>query len=78
MSRSTVISRAAVLGFALLLSLAAPAVLAQVNVWTQHNDNARTGANLAEAQLTTSNVNPSQFGKLFQYSVDAPCSRSRW
>ena len=59
------------LGLALFLSLAPPVALAQVNVWTQHNDNARTGANLAEVQLNTSNVNPAQFGKLFQYSVDA-------
>ena len=44
---------------------------AQVNVWTHHNDNARSGANLSEVQLNTGNVNASQFGKLFQYSVDA-------
>jgi len=37
---------------------------------TQHNDNARTGANLQEAQLNTSNVNARQFGKLFERSVD--------
>jgi hypothetical protein len=44
---------------------------AQVAVWTNHNDNANTGANLAETALNTSNVNVSSFGKLFTYSVDA-------
>ena len=44
---------------------------AQVSVWTNHNDNARTGANLNETILNTSNVNVNQFGKLFAYSVDA-------
>jgi hypothetical protein len=39
-------------------------------VLTQHNDNARTGANLSETVLTTANVNSSQFGKLFCWSVD--------
>ena len=37
---------------------------------TQHNDAARTGANLAEVVLTTTNVNVSQFGKLFERAVD--------
>src|SRR5258706_3617108 len=41
-----------------------------VNVLTQHNDNARTGANLQEEVLTTSNVNPTKFGKLFCRNVD--------
>ena len=39
-----------------------------VGVLTQHNNNARTGANLAETILNTSNVNARQFGKLFSYS----------
>jgi hypothetical protein len=39
-------------------------------VTTQHNDNARTGANLGETILNTSNVNQYQFGKLFSYKVD--------
>jgi len=43
---------------------------AQVNVVTEHYDNARTGANLAETILNTSNVNVAQFGKLFSYTVD--------
>jgi hypothetical protein len=40
------------------------------NVITQHNDNNRSGANLNEAILDTSNVNPKRFGKLFTRQVD--------
>ena len=39
------------------------------DVLTYHNDNARTGQNLTEQTLTTSNVKTS-FGQLFQDSVD--------
>lgn len=41
-----------------------------VNVLTQHNDNARTGANLQETQLTTSSVSSGRFGALFSLHVD--------
>jgi hypothetical protein len=41
-----------------------------VDVLTQHNDNARTGANLAESKLTTANVNQANFGKVSNFSVD--------
>src|SRR5580700_6475919 len=43
---------------------------AQPNVLTFHNDVARTGQNLAETILTTSNVNSTTFGKLFQMDLD--------
>jgi len=43
---------------------------AQVDVLTQHNDNARTGANLRELALTPVNVNKTQFGMLFKRVVD--------
>ena len=43
---------------------------AQVDVLTQHNDNARTGVNLRETVLTPSNVKQAQFGMLFKRAVD--------
>lgn len=59
--------------YALLLAgiiLASPRALAQVSVLTQHYDNNRTGANLGETTLNTSNVVPGSFGKLFTRAVD--------
>ena len=55
------------LAFTLILPVT---VFAQASVTTQHNDAARTGANLDEVVLTTTNVNVSQFGKLFERAVD--------
>src|ERR1039457_5652909 len=52
---------AALIGF----SLVAAAVAQTVSVTTQHYDTNRTGANLNESILTTSNVSGGQFGKLF-------------
>ena len=63
-----IVQRGAI-GLAVALLLPAPA-FAQTSVTTQHNDAARTGANLTETVLTTTNVNVSQFGKLFERAVD--------
>jgi hypothetical protein len=39
-------------------------------VFTYHNDNSRTGQNAGEMVLSPANVNATQFGKLFSYSLD--------
>ena len=52
-----------------LVVLASPAA-AQVSVLTRNYDNQRTGANTAETVLTSANVNPAQFGKIFTLRVD--------
>ena len=46
------------------------AIPAHAQVLTSQYDNARTGANLKEIILTPQNVNSSQFGKVFTFSVD--------
>ena len=49
--------------------MATAMVQGQVNVTTYQNDIGRTGQNLSETILNTSNVNPTLFGKLFSQSV---------
>ena len=51
-------------------SLCTALVSSATDVVTYHNDIARTGQNLHEKILTTSNVNSSNFGKLFTFPVD--------
>ena len=41
-----------------------------VSVLVQHNDLARTGANISETILSPANVNPGNFGKIFTDNVD--------
>jgi hypothetical protein len=41
-----------------------------ISVFTQHNNNTRSGLNDQEKKLTTSNVNSAHFGKLFELAVD--------
>ena len=60
----------AIRNFSLAVLILNVSAWAQVNVLTQHNDNARTGANLNETILNTSNVRPGRFGKLFSRAVD--------
>lgn len=49
---------------------AGPVMLGSVGVYTEHNTNERTGANLRETTLTPRNVNARQFGLLFRQVVD--------
>jgi hypothetical protein len=53
-------------GFCALLC---PSLTAQ-NVWTQHNDQARTGWYPSETVLTTNNVNTNTFGFNFSHQTD--------
>jgi hypothetical protein len=57
------------IGLCVVAIMSAPAH-AQVEVLTQHNDNARTGVNSRETFLTPANVKQSRFGMLFKRAVD--------
>ena len=53
-------------GYAQVMDKASPSAA----VLTYHNDNARTGQNIAETVLTPNNVNAARFGRLYAYPVD--------
>ena len=61
---------AAAIFLPLIVLLLLPSPTTAVNVLTQHNDNFRTGADLEEFVLTTSNLSAAHFGKVFSRSVD--------
>ncbi len=56
--------------FLFLFLLSPRETRAQIDLLTQHNNNARTGANLEETTLTPMNVTEKQFGMLFKRVVD--------
>jgi hypothetical protein len=53
-----------------VFALASESAVAQIDVLTQHNDNARTGVNALETTLKPANVNRTGFGMLFKRMVD--------
>jgi hypothetical protein len=55
--------------FLVLAGLLVSEGFGQVSILTQHNDTSRTGQNLQETVLNTSNVNVANFGKLFSLPV---------
>lgn len=60
---------ASLLGLALGIAVPFGTVFAQIDILTERYDDARSGANLTETALDTSNVNVSTFGKLWSYTV---------
>lgn len=55
--------------FVVVLAASAQCAFAQPDITTERYDPSRLGANLAETQLTTSNVNLNSFGKVWSYTV---------
>ena len=71
--RSDRLAKVSILAVAMLAAAGLavlPQAVAQVNVLTNKMDNSRTGQNISETLLTTSNVNSNMFGKLFSFNVD--------
>ena len=70
MPRYLNLAKISVVACACFLVLALGRAHAQVDVLTQHDNNARTGVNLKERVLTPFNVNRTHFGMLFKRAVD--------
>src|SRR6266446_2784046 len=64
------ISAGSVTGMPATLTVSAGQVASTVDVVTYHYDNMRSGQNLNETSLTTSNVNATMFGKKGEFMVD--------
>ena len=69
-SHTSRVARLRVVAIAATMLAGSVVGFAQFSVLTHHNDNSRSGANLSETILNTSNVNVNQFGKLFSWTVD--------
>jgi hypothetical protein len=54
----------------LALTILFPGICSAENVYTFQYDNSRAGANTNEVILTPANVNPTNFGRMFTYTVD--------
>jgi len=66
----TILTRNAGWAALLILAVLVSFAPAQIQVTTSHGDNHRTGANTGETLLTPSNVNKTNFGRLFSYPID--------
>ena len=62
--------RAAIITTALVLAQCSAFGQTPISVLTRNYNNQRTGANITETTLNTSNVNAAQFGRLFMLPVD--------
>lgn len=60
---------APLLGLALGVAVPFGSAFAQIDILAERYDDSRSGANLTETALDTSNVNVSTFGKLWSYTV---------
>jgi len=70
MTQRPFVPRVALIASLLTFALCAIPAFSQTSVLTQHNDNARSGANSNEVVLTTANVAGGNFGKLFTRTLD--------